>query len=351
MMDTHYKLLTGLEVEADKLDRFMRCCFPTAKSDFLRDHGAWWHRGNEHRYVAVEEETGELAGYSAIIPVEVLVAGKEHSAIWSVDFYVPPEFRGRVIQRLIDQTISDVAALHIGFPNDIAAVIHKKHGWGVRSDYRVMMLPLKPLQVPHYRALRGWKRYLFRTAMGFLTPVAWVYTRWLAQRRITTVKAIEQPTAEFLAGIFQQQKHDLITINRTASHFQWRYLDAPYRDQLMFFVAGDDSKPSLAAVIRIFVRRDVTIARILDLFGDLEDRPGLSALLRFITVEMAKTGVVYIAAMVTRPELVSVFRLNGFIMSTSSRFCWRSTDPEIMSIIGENPGHWCLGDSDNDSID
>lgn len=182
-------------------------------------------------------------------------------------------------------------------------------------------------------------------------PIAWVYRQWLAVQSNPIARRLENPSAEFLADVFRRQDHSILTTNRTAEYLRWRYLEAPYREQLLFFTAGAEQTPVLAAVTRIFMRQGVKIARILDVFGDLSDDVALTALLRRIVVEMSRQKAIYITAMVTRPELFPIFRAVGFVFSVSSRFRWFSPDLEVMRIIGEEPGYWCLGDSDNDSID
>lgn len=350
MTNHTYTVVNGRDLSPEKLDGLMRRCFSTTKSDFLRDHGDWRHHGNEHRYVVVQDD-GEQVGYFASIPVEVLFQGEPRAALWWMDLFVPPEYRGRGIQRVTDQAARQMADLHLGFPNHVAAAIHQKHGWGVRSDYRVVMLPLQPTKLPHIREAAGWKSYARLAAAWALMPVAWGYRRWLAAQSHLAARRVEDPTAEFLADVFRKQDHRILTTNRTADYLRWRYLESPHRQQLLFFTSGAEQAPALAAVTRSFMRQGVKIARILDVFGNLSDTVALTALLRRIVVEMSRQKAVYITAMVTRPELVPIFRAVGFVFSVSSRFRWFSPDPEEMRLMGETPGYWCLGDSDNDSID
>lgn len=350
-MSNHtYTIANGSDLNPEKLDGLMRHCFSTTKSDFLREHGDWRQRGNEHRYVAVQDD-GELVGYFASIPVEVLLQGEPRAALWWMDLFVPPKYRGRGIQRVTDEAARQMADLHFGFPNRVAAVIHQKHGWGVRSDYRVVMLPLAPARIPHIRQASGWKGFARLAAAWGLMPVAWVYLRWLALQSHPTAQRVENPSAEFLADVFRKQDHSILTTNRTAEYLRWRYLEAPYGQQLLFFTSGDEQAPVLVAVTRTFIHQGVKIARILDVFGDLSNAVALTALLKRIVAEMSEQKAVYITAMVTRPELFPIFRAIGFVFSVSSRFRWFCPDPEVMRVIGEEPGYWCLGDSDNDSID
>jgi len=350
MAEHTYSIVNGQEVESEKLDHLMRCYFSAAKSDFLREYGDWRHRGNEHRYVVMRDD-GEIVGYFASIPVEVLLQGRPLPALWWMDLFVLPGYRGKGIQRLTDQAARQMAELHMGFPNHLAAIVHRKHGWGIRSDYRVVMLPLRPSQLPQMQQAGGRKRYAMRVAAWAFEPATRLHQRWLASHELTTARLVANPSAEFLANIFQRQDQNIFTTNRTSDYLRWRYLEAPYRGQMSFFTSGDEQDPVLAAVTRTFIRHGVKIARILDIFGNLSDHVALSALLKRIIGEMVKQKAVYITAVVTYPKLLRVFRRNGFLLNTSVRFRWLSPDPEVMRIIGEVPGYWCFGDSDNDSID
>ncbi len=74
--------------------------------------------------------------YCAVIPTAMRVAGERVDAAWWVDLVVDPDHRGRGLQRAFDEKVRAAAPLIVGFPNTLAAVIHRKHGWGVREDSR-----------------------------------------------------------------------------------------------------------------------------------------------------------------------------------------------------------------------
>ena len=161
-MEKGCKIVTAKEIEAEKLDRFMRKCFSRRKSDFLRLFGEWRHRGDENRFVVLDEKS-DCVGYFASIPVEIRLGDKVYPARWWMDLYVPPEHRGKGIQRATDLRAKRQGSLHFGFPNHLAAKIHRKHGWKVRDDLKVRMLPLKVNQIPHLDNLKG--------ILGFFTKI------------------------------------------------------------------------------------------------------------------------------------------------------------------------------------
>ena len=69
------------------------------------------------------------------------IDGQTHQAHWLVNIIVDPAFRGRGLQRMMDQRLKEMCDLLLGFPNALAAKIHRKHGWGVREHHRTVLLP------------------------------------------------------------------------------------------------------------------------------------------------------------------------------------------------------------------
>jgi hypothetical protein len=165
-----------------------------------------------------------------------------------------------------------------------------------------------------------------------------------------SAQILGEPEAESLAAIFFRHREGWITTNRSADFIRWRYLESPHRSQYTFFIGGSGSTPSLAAVSRTLTLRGVTVTRILDIFGDLEDQKGVSDIVRLVAREAVKQGASQVRAVASDPTLVSTLRVNGFF-ANRFRFRWSSQDPEIMRIVGVNRCHWVLADSDNDLLD
>lgn len=351
MQESPYRVVKGSELAPQQLDAFMRQCFSETKCDFLRDHGTWRHHGNEHRYVVLDRQD-QLAGYFASIPVRVCVDGRVLPAVWWMDLFVPPQLRGKGIQRVTDAAARQVGDLHLGFPNHVAAEIHRKHGWGIRSDFRVMMLPLQPSLVPHLRELKGWKRLVAQASVLLARPLAWVCRqRMYRMGYMEAVRCVEDPSPEMLAAVFLRNPATFITTFRDADHIRWRYLDSPHRSQYACYVWGGRQSPELALVTRTCVHLGVRITRILDVFGNLANRRGISSLLQAVAHDAVRAQVIYVTALATNPFLVSVLRSHGYVLATSTRLRWWSNDSRLIDIIRNGVCHWTMADSDNDTVD
>ncbi len=290
-------------------------------------------------------------GYCAVIPTQISLQARGVDALWWVDLYVDPRFRGQGVERMFDESVRSMARVTLGVPNHAAVEIHRRHGWGVRHDYRIMVLPLAPEKMLHAHAASDRKTYALQCAAWLASSPAWLFRRWLGRYEPTSARALAGPDAEFLAGVFKKGGAEWVTTNRSADFIRWRYLDSPHRSQYRFYVAGGDENPSLVLISRTFLRNAVKMTRLLDIFGDMGSRRVIADGVRTVLRDAVGDGVAQVSAQATHPAIASVLRSAGFVLSVSNRFCWLSSDSELMHAIGEGPCHWVLADGDNDSVD
>lgn len=341
------RLVTAESVDPEHLRLFLEGSFGPAKAEFLHRHGSWWHRGAANRWVILVGE--EIAGYSAVTPLCCQVGPREVPALWWMDLVVAPAFRGRGLQNLFDAEVRRRAPLLLGFPNELAARIHRKHGWGVREDLSTLLLPFDPRRLNAISGASGWKGRGLRLAAAAAAPLAGLWRRRLARYRPRTARRLAQPTAETLAAIAAcNTATDRITTRRDAEFFRWRYLEMPFRDQLEFYVAGAEEAPVVGLISRRLPGPRGVGVRILDLFGNLECWEELEDLVRTASAAAAVAGAHQMTVLAAQPSLARRLRRWGFVLKTTSRFCWSSEAVEIMSAVDEAPHHWSLGDSDND---
>jgi GNAT superfamily N-acetyltransferase len=335
------------QVDAAELRDLLERAYGPTKCAFLEAHGAWWHRGNEHRLALVVDET--VAGYCAVIPTTCSVSGEAVPAVWWIDLYIAPEFRGRGLQTLMDEAVKEIADLKLGFPNELAAKIHRKHGWGVREDLRVVMLPLQPRKVMEGRGGHGMKGRLLQASAALLEPLAAGWRWRLKRHRPATVRRLDDPDPEVLASVFERHRSSQVTTTwRDADFLRWRFMEAPYREQLNVFVAGPERAPTQYLITRHVPGDDGIRTRVLDLFGNFADVNSLQALLRAANRDAVQRGAIQVTAMLSLPELLPAFRAEGFIATTQARFCWLASEVSRMRPFGD-AAHWTLADSDNDT--
>ncbi len=342
------QLLNASQIDPTQLTSFLERFFGSTKANFLREHGEWLHGGQENRWVLLVD--GVLAGYCAVIPTQVSVDGKSLSAIWWVDIIVAPEFRGQGLQSHFDQKLQQDNLLKLGFPNELAAKIHRKHQWGVREDLQVRLCPLRPLKVKQVRTAQGRRGVLLKLGALALSPITAAFRIRLRLHKSARVFTQELPSARSLAEIVERTPAQAFpTTCRDAAYFQHRFLDAPYAGELAWFFHGPMESPTHYLVTRTLQHHGVTVTRILDFFGDLSAERPLRELLQAAVADADRKKSSQLTVMVTLPSMEPDFKAAGFVFKTPARFCWLSSDPAIMESFAR-PFYFTLADSDNDEI-
>jgi hypothetical protein len=341
------RVVDATEIAPAILDQFLRTFFPSEKCDFLSRYGHWHHHGNQNRFLLLKD--GELAGYCATIPTRIHLDNRVVPAVWWIDLFIQDRFRGQKLQGHFDNKVREIADTLLGIPNPGAARIHKKHGWGVRGEYHVMLLPLYPPGIPALQHMYAWKGKVAKVAARLSMPVTWLYKQRVMRRDVASAWKVPHPDPELLARIFSSGACGWVTTNRDSAFFRWRYLDSPYLAEYAFFVAGPSQQDlTVAAITRTLQRGSSVVTRILDIFGDLDERLYLSSLLTLIIQNSISQGAVQITVAATNQQLLSVLKRKGFFPVAPFRFCWISHDPAIMRAIQDTQSHWCLADSDSD---
>jgi GNAT superfamily N-acetyltransferase len=354
--ETRIRIVEVAQTDPLQLSAFFYEAFGPVRARFLMNHGDWWHGGSGGRFVAMCDDT--VAGYRGIIPSACLLDGKELRAIWGVDLFVLPRFRGLGLQKLLDQRLLDASDLIMSFPGDLGAMIYAKQGYGVRQELQVLSMSLAPDPLAQTTpGLGGLVKHVVARgqALGFRGTARQVVrrTRGLSSRAQTAhyrsrhAERVDSPDPEALESLFRRYvASDLMTTMRSAEHLRWRYLDAPYRSELEFYLSDSNGKSNHCAVVRFL---DFTLeARILDVFGNLADEEGIADLLRTILRDAAHRGVERISVQSSLPSFSNTLCNVGFTPDYMRRFRWFSHTPKVHERLSTAPLYWVLGDSDSD---
>jgi GNAT superfamily N-acetyltransferase len=334
------------EVSPDQLSDFLGRFYSPVKGEFLHHHGDWWHKGNSNRWVLLVD--GALAAYCAVIPTQIVLDGTPTPALWWVDLVVAPEFRGQGLQSIFDEKIRLAAEIKLGFPNRLAADIHRKHGWNVRNDLQVLMLPLQPRRIRTIQEISGIRGHLLRAGAHLISPLAWLARRIFLYFKPVTAWNWHEPAADQMAAVFQKYYQPrLITTYRSTEHIQWRYLDSPFRSEYCFYGGGPPDSPTYFLIARHVRIRNILRTRILDVFGDFQDAKGLKDILKLAIRDAVLKGSSQVTVMNSLPELSAHLKSVGFLIKSQTRFCWHTSLPATMTAMTEK-NYWTLADSDND---
>jgi len=351
---TDIRIVDADEVDASRLAVFLDEAFSPQFRGFLSQHSDWWHRGPGHRWAALCDET--VAGYRAFTPAVILFDGKELQAAWAFDLFVLPRFRGLGLQKLLDERLMQVSDLVMSFPSDVGAKVYSKQGSDLRTDtgiYQVELAPRPLLEVApnapgllRYVAGRARRLGVRGTARQALVRARAVGLRTQsASFRPTRTTRIDTLDAQMLEDLFLQHvDRSVATTVRNVEFLRWRYLDAPYRSDLAFFITSSAGERSTCAVVRYLP--SARAARILDIFGDLGDEEALSDLVRTIVRDAVYREVDRVIVVGSSPALVRVLlRKAGFSLLLVRPFRWRARDPLVHERFSTIPLQWALADS------
>jgi GNAT superfamily N-acetyltransferase len=340
------RVISVSSLNGSEVDEFLKRVFGEKMSEFLH-HSGWLYRGNQHSLAAIAE--GKIVAYCGVAPTKVFVNGVVHSGLWWMHLIVAPEFRRRGYETTLDKTVREMEDIIIGFPNKLASKIHRKHGWEIRNDVRLLFLPLRPAAITERSGLRA--QMLRLTALG-MSPLAAIARHRFSHYRPTTAhKLSKPPDTTILAQVFFKysdyyKRNQVVTTYRDAEFIEWRYAECSYRSQLEFYTAGQADSPSLVLITRVVDSPEVKEVRILDIFGDLADRSGLRDILRLVIRDAVCQGSSRVITKTSLPVLHSLLRSVGFLYSTKGIFCWYSKSQDLMQVLRKSNFHWTLADSD-----
>lgn len=343
------RVITVAQADPGELSSFFRDAFGPLKARFIAEQGDWWYRDPSGRYLVTYD--GAIVGCDAKQPVVCVLQGQEVYAVWGMDLYVRPEYRGRGLQSLLYRSLPEDAEMVMGFPTREAAERMVHLGSRIREDLTVLSAPLRPRSMEAVRSSEGARGISMRAKAVALAPPAALFRAWAARYRPRHAELVKLPDLQVLEGVFHRYvTRDVATIVRSSEFLRWRYLGAPYLSELRFYLCGSSDRPTHYAITRLVASEDSMKVRILDLFGDFTDTDMLVDLFRTIVRDAAQQGADSVMALAGLPEIVHAARAAGFLLRIPRRFHWEAVDPNIQDRLSTARLHWCYADGDNDGL-
>jgi hypothetical protein len=275
-----------------------------------------------------------------------MLNGQRQESVWMMDLSVLPEYRGRGYQRALEDHIRGLRPTTLAFTNELSTKIFDKHGWGVGERGNYYILPLRPMQIK--------QKFFTPTLKGQLVKLKTVITSLPTMGRLRQwesyqpryTQEIADIAAEKLAEVFFNH-HDLrqVTTSRDAEYIQWRFLEAPYRQQCRFY-----SAETLVLVVREAHFESGQETRLLDIWGNLSDHKRLEDILRTVVRDAVLSGSMRVMGISSVPSLTETLQELNFRAEIPRLFCWVAHSAEEQAAIGRGVCHWSLADSDNDTV-
>jgi GNAT superfamily N-acetyltransferase len=341
------RVMEAAQADPSGLSAFLEQAFGPLKGRFLFEHGDWLHRGTGRRFVATCD--GAIAGYRAMLPSACLLEGREIPAVWAHDLYVLPRFRGRGLQRLLDERLLESArfegaSLLLSFPTEIGSKIYAEQGYGIRKDIRWFSASLHPRLLGERAP--GTRGALRRAGSSGLAAALRARSSRYRPKR---TEVVASPDPNTLEDLFRRcVASDTATTLRSSEFLRWRYLEAPYRSELQFYLTGPQDRPTHYAIVRYVGPEDSVRVRILDVFGDFSDADGLIDLFRTVVRDATLRGALSVIFRACSPELARAARSAGLLFSGKSWFRWLADMPPIHERFYTINLHWVYGDGAHD---
>ena len=322
------------------VDTFLLAEFPKRKAKFIIRYGKWLHQGNENRFLLVYNNI--IIGYCGIIPTEITGYGKKLKAIWWVDLIISKKYRGYGYQNILDDYIRNRPEIKLGFPNKNAAKIHRLHKWNVRSDSKIMMLPIKLIEPKNsylmYVPLQAFIRFIF---LPIIYHKSNYKPKWSKKDKSPDYKDYEK--------IFSSFNKNMLTTNRDEKYFINRYFDCPYKREYNFFKCNKNKNTKIYLITRKVKTRNGLIVKIVDLFGSIWDLSAVKDIINMVIADSINSSAKKITIIESNKKLQRMLILLGFFMFKKARFCFYETGPSKINY--KSPLRWVIADSDNDFMD
>jgi len=336
------------EVDKDQLDGFLKEVFPPGKYSFLKKYGDWRYRQSKNRFILLKNN--EIIGYQSVIPSKIVIGQKKEKAIWLTDIIIHPDHRGNGYQRYLDKSVLALPGINIGFPNKVAAKIHKKHGWGVNDDYKVLLYPILPYKLNSIKNYKGLRKIILMIGAFLITPIFYLFNKKLSNYVPKLSEKVQNLDLNIIEKINSINLNNyLITTERVKAHINWRYLSSPLIDKMSFYQSYDGEAVSHYCITDQVIKSGHYVTRILDLYGNFDQTENLVDLLKIVIRDAIRSGSIQVTVLITLPKLKTIFNKCGFLFQTRARFCWYHKKNKIMEDFN-NPMYWTLGDSDNDEF-
>lgn len=335
------------QVDDNKLYNFLTTAFGKDKAEFLKNYYMWWYNGDN---AIIATANNEVAGFCGIIP-DRIKAGKEIiNAAWWVDLYVHPKFRGLGIQRLLNNKVLEKYPNIFGFPNKVASLIHKKHGWLILNNCNIYLFPVIFEEISPIKKINSKYKFLIPILSILTKPIIFYFINKLKQKGNRTI-LIDNVDLNVLSSCYDKLSEiNIITTHRDHQYLKRKYIHSPFAHQLKYFIAGTEDDSQLILIMRLLDHKQPIIARIIDLIGNINNYKLLEDVIIAATKYAISRGAVQITIATSYPLIKNILLNSGYFINKTFRFCFFVRDNQLKEIINKYPHHWVLADSDNETL-
>lgn len=338
------RFLTGDQIPQAALAEFYDQLFPQ-RTDFLKQYWRWLYRvenaeGIAAPMVALADE--RIIGHGGLIPVTLRRGAETRTAVWMVDFAVPPEHqRGLVGGGLVLMGMA-ACPLRVAFLNNRSWHMVEKLGWQANSHTIAFQLLLRPEQHARVRALVG-----DRKPLEWLARWSGVATRliWRARAALPQAFAVAPPTADNLARFAHPAPDGALHAPRSAEFLRWRVLAHPHCEEYAVITATPATGKNYAAIVRVLDQGGYRRLHLLALQAVPHDDRALARFFAGIMHWAGQQAVAQLVFLTNDPQVARVAK-RWFPCRSVQRYAYHADDAAGNAFLGGTDHRWELLDGD-----
>lgn len=323
----------------------------------------WMFKNNPagNPIIVLAEVAKKLVGHYALVPMRMLIKGKERTGTLAMNMVIHPDYQGRgIFSALVDKAAykartQDMPVTFV-FPNvNSRPVLVEKLGWLVPCSMTTLFRPLKAVKILR-RQIRN--RNLKNILLGVgLLVVSRVFCR--SKKVVSGKVSIEQCSSFYKRfndfAETASQAYGIITI-RDGKYLTWRYMDNPI-DTYTIYTAEEGDKVLGYIVLKLLEDETSPTGIIMDMLI-LPDRKEIASLLiqKAIGYFREQEADVVLCYIPKSNPYYGILRNNGFIVhfltedSNICRLVARSNTAEIPPSFIENDENWFITCGDRNDM-
>lgn len=252
------------------------------------------------RPVVLVDESDQVVGFNGVMAAHATDHGDDISVLWSCDFYLAAEWRGRGLGSDIKHELHSRAPVIMAFGiSDQAANVLRHLGWVPHETVRT------------YRMLRRRKglRSVLLRSLQYFNRLVGRFSRGVASDGMQLEVRSALPGREEVDALWQRCFRDYgRVVTRNFSYLDWRYQKHPLA-RYGFVCAWQGQGADLAAVL--VTRFSRGSLRIVDYCGPVKSLPLKRSLIKKAVIHWPHANQVN--SVTSDPELAEAFLSEGFI--------------------------------------
>ena len=150
------------EVNLELLSNFYKDIFFQRHKSLIQNLKWWYRLGYNEFEPLVLSVDGKVIGQAGLLPVDLIIRGKEIKAIWFIDFAIQSKFRGKGYGQILTKEWMKICPNQITYCNNQSLRIFKKLGWRNNLSTRRLLRPINYLKfIPVIKNLNLSLRIIF----------------------------------------------------------------------------------------------------------------------------------------------------------------------------------------------